>query len=352
MHHAMATLDLRPASAADEDALVRFAAALPAGEPARAVIGDWWRCAASHPSGLRAWVAATEADERGPERVAAFVAVRGVRARIDGNECVFGELLAAAAHPLDRGSVRGLRLVADLARRHLETHCTPQADLVTYGLASDEGWRLMRHGLDVEILRRQPVLVAALAPAPAAAQMLPDGVREVPAFDGRVLALYDRCSSAWRASCVRDAATLAWRFPADGPYRRIAVGEEHGTLSGLAVAAPGAGGHLEVLDWLLPGDEVLAGELLHWGLSALARSLGLHGIRASLPPWSQDFTRFQERGFRVGPTSDFILARGAHRNLDVWWLRDHWWFQPFDVAQPRSVPQPAGAVPASPSLQG
>lgn len=337
----MATLELRPLRPADEGALLRFAADLPAGDPARAVVGDWWRYAASHPSGMRAWVAAAEADERGAERVAACVVLRGVRARIDGGETVFAELLAATAHPLERRTVRGPRLVAELTRRLLDAHCTPEGDFIAYGLVSDAGWRTMRHGPEVEILRRQPELVAALAPGEKSP--MPAGVREVSAFDARALALYDRCSPAWRASGVRDAETLAWRFPADGPYRRIVVGEERGELAGLAVAAPGADGRLEVLDWLRPEDDAAAGELLHRGLCALAGDLGLSGMRASLPPWSQDFARFQERGFRVAPTRDFMLARGAHTKFDAWWLREHWWFQPFDVARPRPaarLPQP------------
>jgi hypothetical protein len=337
----MPTIEMRPADRADEAALARFAAGLAPGEPARAVLAGWKRYAASHPTGMRAWVATTDADERGPARVAAFVALRGVPARIDGSEHVFAELLAASAHPLDRGTTRGPRLVAQLTGRALDEHCTLERDIFAYALASDAGWRLLRHGLEIEVMRRQPELVLALDAPPAErdarsalVQALPAGVREVGAFDERVLALYDRCSGAWRASCIRDAATLAWRFPADGPYRRLVVGDHGGELAAMAVAAPDRDGGLAVLDWLLPADDADAGELLHRGVVALARALGLDRVRASLPPWSADFARFQERSYRVAPTRHFVLARSAHAKLDVWWLRDHWWNQPFDVARP------------------
>jgi len=347
MTRSMATLELRPASPADEAALARFAAALPPGEPARAVIGSLMRYAASHASGLRAWVAAGEAGGRGPERIAAFAAARGVPALWDGGERAFAELLCVAAHPEEQGSVRCPRLLVDLVRQHLDAHCTLEGDLVTYGLASEKVWRLLRPGLGVEVLRRPPELVAELPPAPAGEGDLPDGVREVPAFDGRVRALYERCARAWRASCVRDAATLAWRFPAEGAYRRIVVGGDGEGLAGLAVAAPDAHGRLAVLDWLLPDDEREAGELLHLGLVRLAHVLELSRIRACLPPWSPDFARFQERGFRVGPTGDFVLTKSAHPNHDHWWLRDHWWLQPFDVARPPYSPRQEGPAALS-----
>ena len=324
-------IEMRPVDGRDEHALGALAGALPPGDASRAVIEGWVHFAAAHPSGLRVWVAASGADSRGPERLAALVAARPVPARIDGGERLFSEVIGAFVHPLDRGTARSPRLLSALMAQFLEATNRPESDVIVYGSAGDAAWRTLRHGLEIEVLRRQPQLVAPVA----SSTEWPDGVERGNGFDARALPLYDRASAPWRASALRDEHTLGWRFPEAEPHLVLEV-PSGGALDGLAVAQV-VGERLLLLDWLVPEDAGDARELLWLGLEHLAREHNCAHIAADLPPWCADFARFQDRGYRVRPTEGFLLARSAHARLDVWWLRENWWFQPFDAARPNGA---------------
>ncbi len=330
-------LELRAVRGEDEPYLGAFAQAFAPGDVVRSAIERWGHFATPHPSGLRVVVAKAVADARGPERLAAIVMARPVPARIDEDGRVFAEVIAAAVHPLDRIGVRGPRVLAALGAAYLAEHSAPERDVITFGFGGESAWRSLRFGPGVELIRRQPLLVFDVNQGTAA---LPSGVFSLHAFGDNAAALFERCAIDWRACAVRDATTLAWRFPADGGYVRLVVGDAEGTLDAALVTARGAPGTLRVLDWLVPSDAVGAQSLLVQALITTARTSGLARIELALPPWSPAFNTLQNHGFKVHASDRIVFARSAHPRLDTWWLRDHWWFQPFDQARPRSPTEP------------
>jgi hypothetical protein len=325
----MTILEYRAACAADEGALGELARSLEPSEPARRALESWGRLAASDPTGLRVWVA-LPAQAEPNQRLAAVVIARGVPARIDGQARVFAEVVAVAAHPRERQAARGARIAARLMEAYLAAHNTLAGDVITYGLAGDRDWRLLRHDLGIEVLRRQPELVRAVESGRP--NGLPAGVRRLEAFPAGVLGLYERCSARWRASALRDEGSLNWRFPRGAESIRLALEGGDGTLEGYAVLGPGRPGRLELWDWLVPEQAPEVGDVLRQAILAEAQQGGFSEVAAALPPWCAEFGRFQASGYRVKPRRDFVLARSAHAKLDLWWLREHWWFQPFDTA--------------------
>lgn len=292
-------------------------------------LADWKWTYADNPAGLRVWLALDGAT------VAAHYASQPNRARVDGEERVFSQIIDSMVHPDYRRGLRRPGLFIETAQRMLTETCgaARDKDLVTYGWPTQTAWRAGLGYLDYEMVRRESVLSRAPGPGPETA---PEGVTRCWAFDERVLVLYERCAAEWKASTIRDAAYLSWRIFAhpDRPYRVLVRTRRNGELLGYAITRasdwPVANGVM-VCDWLVPSADPLTGELLLEAILADARTTGRDQILALFPQWSPWFLFFQDRGFLVSATDYFMSGRNNHPRHDMFWLRDHWWYQPIDL---------------------
>jgi hypothetical protein len=135
-----------------------------------------------------------------------------------------------------------------------------------------------------------------------------------------------------RASAIRDAAYLNWRF-ADHPRQRYAmhgVSDSNGTLRGLCIArrADFVQRNLWcIADWLVPEDEPHVAEALLARTLRSAREADAHAAALILPEWSPWHLWFQERGFLAHPTPYRTVARPFNKRFDLEWLRTSWWYQ-------------------------
>jgi hypothetical protein len=271
-----------------------------------------------NPAGARVVLA-----RRGGRVVARCVAL-AVRTRLDAETRLFAQLLELGARADEDPEVR-----LATARSLLEPGGDPGAGagvLVHYGWPEERDQGAWKGALGFELLRASALLLREAGPGSRA---LPPGVEEPARLGSEVDVLYSACASHWRASAVRDAAFLNWRF-VENPrhrYRLLAVrGGE--VLRGLAVYRSGTdlGARLGLLlDWLvLPGDEE-ASERLLAAASACARADGAGVLAASFPEWSPWALYFQERGFSHHPSEHLQLVHSALARLDMLFLRDHWW---------------------------
>ena len=204
-------------------------------------------------------------------------------------------------------------------------------------------------------MRTQNLLVRPLAPEPRDAAALDAYLAELdlerfeigagcdhPGFAEEARWLWDRLSGNWGASAIRDAAFLNWRLTKHPRHRYSVVVSRNadGVLWSYAVYRHGDWIEKDMgmlVDWLAPPPahpDAYHAERLHAGLLALAasdvggRATSLTGI---FPDRSPEFTRFQERGWRVHPSEYFMIGRSYHRRYDMLWLRDHWWYTLIDT---------------------
>jgi hypothetical protein len=235
-------------------------------------------------------------------------------------------------HPDRRRGIGPPPLLVETARALLEATCATDKDLATYGWASPPDWRREKQLLGAEMVRRESPLSIEIT----------DGVRELPAGIGEpedfagVRELYERCTGGWAASMVRDETHLDWRVTRhpERPYRVLSRPGPEGQRAGQAIVRPSGWpepGVAAIVDWLVPSGELETADLLLEGAQALARAAQARRLIAVLPPWSDWFLHFQERGFVVTASPWLLAARNAHPRHDMFWLRDQWWLQPLDL---------------------
>jgi len=295
-----------------------------------------WRWAFErNPAGQRVFVAL-----HGGEVVAQYAALPQA-VWIDGARRVFAQVVDSMVHPAHRGRNHGPGLFVETARAFFAEYGGPAKDWVHYGWPIARVQGLGEQHLAYDTLRTQLVLVRELTLASAPAQPArepahdpaPDiVVRDVERFDERAKWLWDRCADELRASAIRDAAYLNWRF-ADHPGARYAMHgatDAAGGLRGLCIArrADFVQSHLWcIADWLVPSAEPAVAEALLERTLESARAAGAHAVALFLPEWSAWHRWFQERGFLAHPTPYRTVARPFTRRFDLHWLRSNWWYQ-------------------------
>ena len=78
-------------------------------------------------------------------------------------------------------------------------------------------------------------------------------------------------------------------------------------------------------DWLVPPGSEDVSRLLERAARAQARAAGGAQLVSSLPPWSEAFAAFQERGWRVQATAYSLCARSFDRRVALDLLGRGWW---------------------------
>lgn len=276
--------------------------------------GEWEWAFHQNPAGARLFLA-----RRGEQPLVGFGGLP-VRGRAFGGERRFVHLFDPPEASDDHEATTAL------GRAFLAAHGGPDQDLLHYGWPEARHLEFAKSCLEQELLCADALLVRDLEPGAGEPSA---GVEEPARFGSEVDRLYERCSAAWLASTIRDAAFLNWRF-ADHPFRRyrLLVVRDGQELRGMAVYRAGLAAQRGLgllVDWLvLPGDEQATTRLLD-AASAHARMDGAAALALSLPVWSPWSLALQERGFLHQPSERLLLVRSSVSRLDMLWLRDNWW---------------------------
>jgi len=160
-------------------------------------------------------------------------------------------------------------------------------------------------------------------------------IRELERFDAEVDSLTERVAGNTRAFAARTAEALNWRFcHAPGSGYRVAAARRASELVGFAVytAAEFDGSRQAlVVDWWVPWDDTeVASALIDW-LGRCAQTDGQERLTAVFPETSLPWITFQHAGFRVRPTSYFLLARPIQKRFHVQWLYWNWYYTLADL---------------------
>lgn len=325
----MDTYDIRPLQPGDETSLLEtFNLVFGANDPAFVprTLAEWRWAFERNPAGQRVFVALHAG------RVVAQYAALPVRMWIGGTERVFAQIVDSMVHPEHRSSAARSSLFVETARAFFAHYGGPAKDLVHFGWPTARALRVGERELGYTTLRTQLVLLRELETPRAAAEPRASPAVELAQFDHQAKWLWERCADSYRASAIRDAAYLNWRF-VEHPgriYVRHGVSDSSGVLRGVCCArrAELAGRKPWVIaDWLVPPDEPAVGESL---LDATLRSAGEAGaseIAVLVPEWSAWFHWFQEHGFLAQATPYRTIARPFHPRFDLNWLRSNWWYQ-------------------------
>jgi len=287
-------------------------------------LAEWQWAFARNPAGHRIWVAAC------PDgTIAAQCAALPYRVRIEGRESSITQGVDSMVHPEHRQGLRRPGLFVATAKPFFREFKGPGKDVLHYGWPVEPAWRIGKTFLGYEIVRTQTVLFLAPPPGPCEP---PAGVERLERFDQSVSALYERCSRDWGLSVIRDARFLDWRFSDHPRYRYdvLAVRADAGELRGYVVfrkadvPRPDSG---LIVDWLVPEDDLEAGELLRDAVLARARAAGAEQVIGVFPDWSVWFERFQSWTWRVYGTDYLLIGIVQSPRYDTWWLRRNWWYQ-------------------------
>lgn len=290
-------------------------------------LAEWRWAFEQNPAGQRMFLGL-----HGGEVVAQYAAIP-VRVWIDGGVHIFAQIVDSMLHPAHRSRSARPSLFIDTARAFFAEYGGVQKDWVHYGWPITPVQRLGEYYLAYDTLRTQLVLVRELAQA-ARATARTDGLEtcEVERFDEQIKWLWDRCADSLRASTLRDAQYMNWRF-AEHPrhvYARHGARDAQGTLRGLCIArrADFVQRNLWcIAEWLVPSGEKEVGELLLERTLDSARKADAQAVAVILPEWSEWHRWFQEHGFLAQPTPYRTVARPFHPRFDVTWLRSNWWYQ-------------------------
>lgn len=326
----MSTYDVREYRPGDEISILEtFNHVFGEHDPAfrRRTMEEWQWAFPRNPAGFRIFVAEHEG------AVVAQAAGQPYRVSVDGVERVFVNGVDSMTHPDHRRGLKRPGLFVKVATAFHEAYEGDDRDWLHYGLPIEQAARMGERFLGYRLIRDQPILWQPVEDGP---RELPPDVVVIDRFDDRVRPLYDRCSGAWGASTIRDAAFLNWRF-LDHPtrdYVALGVFGEAGTLRGMAVYRHGRLLHDNIgffVDWLAPSDDAEVGELLRRALTVRARADGAQAVGGIVPEWSDWHRRLLDEGWRVLPTDYCLRCRPTHPAMSTEWLRDHWWYQLADT---------------------
>ncbi len=329
---ATANYELRPFRDGDEPGLVdcfnRVFVPLGAKPRERAEV-DW--LLHGNPEGIRFWVATARAAgdaSAGTEQVVGTYGAIPVRVDVGGEHVHFLHAIDSAIDPAHRAGLKRPGLFVELATKFYEACSQPDDHPLTYGIPTEEAWRIGRKLLDYELVRPLPVHVFP----PLAGHEVPAEVERIERFDEQALWLYHRIAAHHHVALERNPAYLNWRY-GDHPrhrYHRFGLRDDDGVLRALAIfrTADLLQQRLCVLvDWMCPPEDEAYAEPLMRAVQAVAAAEGASAVVSSVPEWSFWFERFQRLGGMLHPSPWFCVVRVKHKRFGTWPLRDGWWFQ-------------------------
>ena len=326
----MDDFEIRALRPGDEHSLLAtfnlvFAAGNPGFTPR--TIEEWRWAFERNPAGQRVFVAL----HRG-EVVAQYAALPQ-QVWVDGNRHVFAQIVDSMVHPAHRAHGDRPSLFLETARAFFAEYGGPDKDWVHYGWPIGRALSLGEKHLEYGTLRTQLVLLRELdAQRSGSAPSRSIEIAQLSRFDHRAKWLWDRCADSLRASAIRDAAYLNWRF-ANHPRQRYAMHaarDESGNLLGLCVARPADLVQKDlwcIAEWLVPPGELELAQALLETTTEAARQAGARAIAWICPEWSDWHRWFQDQGFLAHPTPYRTVARAFQRRFDLHWLRSSWWYQ-------------------------
>ena len=346
--------EIRPYQPGDEESLLEtFNLVFAEGNPDHVprTMEEWRWGFLENPAGTRIFVAVKDG------QVVAQNACLPVRVWIGGEERLFGQGVDSFCHPDHRAGLKRPGLWVKVVWEFAGTFGGADRDLLHYGWPVWPAWRIGKMFLKYEIVRTQNLLRRPLADEPrrdaAALEAhlaelgierfeLGAGIEEPRSFGEEARWLWDRLAGDWGASAIRDAAFLDWRIGTHPRHRYtvLATRNEDGVLWSYAVYRHGDWIEPDMgllVDWLAPAPahpDADHAERLHAAVVALAASEpggAADSLTGVFPDWAPEFTRFQQRGWRVHPSEYFMIGRHYHKRYDMLWLRDNWWYTLIDT---------------------
>lgn len=288
---------------------------------------EQWRWAFErNPAGQRMFVAL-----HGGEVVAQYAALP-VRMWVGGEQRYFAQIVDSMVHPAHRARSQRPGLFVETARAFFDCFGGAQKDLVHFGWPNARALKLGERELHYGSVRTQLALVLEAGSMARVAGASRLEATEVELFDEKAKWLWDRCADSLRASAIRDAAYLNWRF-VEHPrqrYTRHGLRDAAGFLRGVCIARRADFAQQEVwciADWLVPPQDLQAGDALLAATARAAQTQGARGIVTIVPEWSPWFAWFQAHGFLAHPTAYRTVARSFHPRCGLEWLRWNWWYQ-------------------------
>lgn len=342
---------IRPFEAGDEESLLEtFNLVFAEGNPdyVPRTMAEWRWAFQENPAGTRIMVAVKDG------QVVAQNACLPVRVWIGGEERIFGQGVDSFCHPAHRAGLRRPGLWVKTVWEFIDEYGGRDKDLLHYGWPIWSAWRIGKTFLKYEVVRTQNLMVRSLAENPRSdaeldAHLAELGVErfdvgagsEHPGFDEQARWLWDRLSGEWGASAIRDAAFLNWRITTHPRHLyTVLATRKDGMLWSYAIYRHGDWIEKDMglcVDWLAPPPahpDADHAERLHAGLVALAESRrggAVSSLTGIFVDQSPEFTRFQERGWRVMPSDYFMIGHHYHRRYDMLWLRKNWWYTLIDT---------------------
>jgi len=324
----LADVTLREVQPGDEGAILQafnrlFARVDPGFRP-RTTESWRWRYR-EHPDGARVMLAV---DAGG--RVLAQYAGLGVRVRTPDGELRVSQAVDSFCDPDVRGGLARRGLFARLGEAWAERFfgAGPGRDRLVYGLPVRSAWRVGRAQLGYRLLR--PLLRLEREPAGGSQRLTPGLTLEVASdFPPEVDELFERCTAGegqLAAVALRDHGHLQWRFTQNPDHDyRIGLVHRAAELVGYAVLRQGTFDGRQgmlVCDWLVAPGEAAAEDALDAWLGREAEDAGAERLIAVFGERSREFATFQDRGFRVLPSSYLLAGRSSESRRDVrWWAR-------------------------------
>ncbi len=253
------------------------------------------------------------------------------RVRLEGSQASFLEIVDAfndfeASQGLARAKSY-VRLGEAFARAFGGTG--PEKSSVMWGIPNRRAHRIGLAGHGHEILRSENMLGTELRRFVLGGA--PDvEIEDADSFPTEVETLFERFAHGRGALLARDRTRLDWRFTRH-PERRyhIAFARRRGELAGYAVLRVGDWNNLTgaiLVDWCVPLEERgAASALLGWG-AVRARREGATRLVANLPDKSPEWGFFQDHGFRVFGTDEYLVFRGFQKPYVMSWLFANWFY--------------------------
>jgi GNAT acetyltransferase-like protein len=276
-------------------------------------------------------------DEAG-KVVSQFCAIPA-RVKIRDREFTFGQIIDTVVHPDHRQGLKRKGLYSATVDSFVERWGHRDRELVMMGLPNEPAFRIGRLMAGYVPMGRVYFQSKSIEPRPGVPE-LPQVVERrgrrfriaaVDRFGADVDQLHARLRERHDAVCVRDAATLNWRY-ADGPdpqrYVRLELrDEESHELYGVAA---GRIAYLEapdgvLADWFVDREIPGAREVFLRVIEELMAAVSMTRVQILLNPTHEESRFFEDAGYRLAPTHYRMVSRTYDSDIVTpEWLARNW----------------------------